>query len=88
MYNSLWRNGGITPNVWGLDAKCLFPFIPFLLHIALWTFVSALVCTIFFWALSYKGYSIEVALGKLRCWIVGTSRTVDSNFDQNFRGWY
>lgn len=88
MRGTLWRNGGITPNIAGLDAKCLFPFVPFLLHIAMWTFVCAFVCTLFFWALSYKGYSIDVAIDKLRCWILGNVRSVDSKFDQCTRGWY
>lgn len=88
MYIGLWRNGGITPNIFGLDAKCLFPFIPFLLHITMWTFVTAVVSTLFFWVLSYKGYSIDIALMRIRCWLIGEIRTYDSDFDKITLGYY
>lgn len=55
-----WRNSSRAPRFFMFDARAAFPFLLFLLHIRLWTFVLALVGAIFFSMLEQRGFSVTI----------------------------
>lgn len=83
----MWRNSGLAPSFFGLDARCLLPMMVFFVHISLFTFCFALVFVVFFAFLVYRGFTITTAGLYFRSWLVGTRRSADLFYEQRTRGY-
>lgn len=66
-----WRDSARNVRLWFIDFRAAFPLLFLLLHIRLWTFVFAVVATIFFSLLERFGFSPAVFLRWLRSYIAG-----------------
>ena len=61
-----WRDSAREPRFYFVEGKAAFPLLLFLLHIRIWTFVLALLATIFFSTLARYGFSVRCFLRWLR----------------------
>ena len=68
---SHWRDSARNVRFFVWDGKTAFPMLLFLLHITLWTFITALSVTFFFTILRHYGYTVEVFFRYLRNLIAG-----------------
>ena len=66
-----WRDSARIPRFFIIDGRAAFPLLLFLLHIRLWTFIVAIIATLFFTALERYGFSIKVFLLWFRCFLAG-----------------
>lgn len=66
-----WRDSARPAKFLIIDAKAAFPIFLFLLHIKLWTFIIAVLATLFFTMLNRFGYSVEVFLRYARAVVAG-----------------
>ena len=66
-----WRDSARNVRLWIVDFRACFPLLILLFHIRLWTFVLALITTIFFAALERYGFSVAVFLRWLRSFVAG-----------------
>lgn len=66
-----WRDSARNVRLWVVDFRACFPLLLFLFHIRLWTFVTALVITVFFGALERYGFTVAVFGRWLRSFIAG-----------------
>ncbi len=66
-----WRDSARATRFFLIDARAAFPLLLFLLHIRLWSFMLALVATIFFAALERYGFTLNVFLRWLRAFFAG-----------------
>jgi len=66
-----WRDSARPARFFMVDARAAFPFLIFILHIRMWTFVSACVAMIFFWILEKYGFSVPVFARLVRTWMAG-----------------
>lgn len=66
-----WRDSARNVRLWFLDFRACFPLLVFLLHIKVWTFILAIMTTIFFSALERYGFSVGVFLRWLRAFVAG-----------------
>jgi intracellular multiplication protein IcmT len=71
---NVWRDTGRTARFFAFDAKAGVPFLIFLAHIKLWTFIFACLSFLLFGLLERFGISLGVALRMLRAWIAGPIR--------------
>lgn len=69
-----WRDSARRARFFLVDAQAAFPLVLFLLHIRVWTFVLAIVATIFFAALERYGFSVPVFLRWFRNFIAGNRK--------------
>ena len=69
-----WRDSARSVRLWIVDFRACFPLLLFLFHIRLWTFITALVITIFFAGLERYGFSVGVFGRWLRSYIAGPRR--------------
>lgn len=76
--NAHWRDSARIPRFFGLDARAAFPLILFLLHIRIWTLVLAIIATLVFAIIERYGFSVSVALRRLRCLVVGNRKMSQS----------
>ncbi len=72
--NAHWRDTARPARFGPIDAKAVFPFLLFLLHMRLWTFCVAVVCIMFFGILERWGFTMPVFLRWLRASIAGPRR--------------
>lgn len=66
-----WRDGGLTPQIFGIDARAVFPWLFFIMHFTSW--VLALICfvaTVVFAILARLGFDPGVAWGRVLDWLV------------------
>lgn len=70
-----WRDSSRAARFFLIDARAAFPFLLFLLHIRMWTFIVAVVTVIFFGALERYGFSVTVFLRALRTFFAGSKKT-------------
>ncbi len=68
---SHWRDSGRVPHFFIIDARSAFPLLLFLVHIKVWTFVLAVVITLFFGILSRYGLSTVVFFRSVRTLLAG-----------------
>ena len=61
-----WRDSARTPTFYFIDALAAIPMLLYLLHMKLWTFVLAIIATIFFTILRRFGFTLPVFLRWLR----------------------
>ena len=69
--DSHWRDSARPARFWFLDCRAAFPFLLFLLHIRLWTFIVAIVAVIFFALLERYGFRVTVFGRWLRATLAG-----------------
>lgn len=69
--NAHWRDSARSARFFIFDAKAVFPMFLFLIHITLWTFIIAIIATLFFTSLNRFGFTVEVFLRWLRSLIAG-----------------
>lgn len=69
-----WRDSARNARFFVIDAIASFPFLFFLLHIRFWTFLIALVMTIFFTCLHRFGYTLPVFLRYIISIIAGPKK--------------
>ena len=69
-----WRDSARKPRFFLIDARASFPFLLFLLHIRLWSFVLALVSMVFFGLLERYGFSLVVFGRWLRSLMAGSRK--------------
>lgn len=73
-----WRNTMRSPRFFTLDARAAFPFLFLLIHFRIWTLVVAICITaVFYWA-ERHGFSYEVAVRRVRSFVVGKQRFATS----------
>lgn len=68
---SHWRDTARTPRLFIIDARSAFPLLFFLIHIRLWTFILAVVVTLFFGLIEHYGFSTTVFLRAFRSYLAG-----------------
>jgi intracellular multiplication protein IcmT len=66
-----WRDSARLPRFFMIDARAAFPFLLFLLHIKLWSFLLAVITTLFFALLERYGFTVTVFLRWLRATLAG-----------------
>jgi len=66
-----WRDSARPPRFFVVDARAAFPLLLFLLHIRWWTFILAIVATIFFATLERYGFTVPVFLRWVRTTLAG-----------------
>lgn len=72
--HNAWRDTALTPRLFLFDALAGIPMIFMFLHLRVWTFVLALLCFVVFGVLERFGFSVKVALRRLRAKIAGPVR--------------
>lgn len=66
-----WRDSARPARFFIVDARAAFPLLLFLLHIRWWTFILAVVATIFFATLERYGFTVPVFLRWVRTTLAG-----------------
>lgn len=66
-----WRDSARSIRFFIWDGKAAFPFLIFLLHIRIWTFIVAFVAMVFFSILNRYGFTPVVFLRWLRATVAG-----------------
>lgn len=69
-----WRDVARSPRFYIMDSLAAFPLILFLLHIRLWTFITALVIILFLIGLERYKFTLPVFWRWLRSTIAGPMR--------------
>lgn len=69
-----WRDSARSVRLFFLDFRACFPLLILLFHIRLWTFILAVVATVFFTALERYGFTLMVFLRWLRAFIAGNRK--------------
>ncbi|MCL5260517.1 MAG: IcmT/TraK family protein [Gammaproteobacteria bacterium] len=73
--NAHWRDSARPARFFIFDAQAVFPLFLFLIHIKLWTFILAIVATIFFTLLNRFGFSVMVFLRWARSFFAGPRKS-------------
>ena len=66
-----WRDSARNVRLFFLDFRACFPLLILLFHIRWWTFILAVVATIFFTILERYGFTLTVFLRWLRAFVAG-----------------
>lgn len=66
-----WRDSARNVKLFFLDFRACFPLLFLIFHIRLWTFLVALVATLFFTALERYGFSVAVFMRWIRAYVAG-----------------
>ncbi len=66
-----WRDSARSARFWVFDCRAALPFLLFLLHIRLWSFILAVTATLFFGALERYGFRVDVFMRWLRSTLAG-----------------
>jgi intracellular multiplication protein IcmT len=66
-----WRDSARSVRLWLVDFRACFPLLIFIFHITWFTFILALITTVFFGALERYGFSVSVFLRWLRSYLAG-----------------
>jgi intracellular multiplication protein IcmT len=69
-----WRDSARNPRFFLIDARAAFPFLLFLLHIKLWSFIFAVVTMSFFALLERYGFTVNVFLRWARSILAGSHK--------------
>lgn len=70
-----WRDAARTPRFYFMDAWAALPFLFFLMHMRLWTFILSLVLTFFFIILEKFKFTLPVFSRWLKATLAGPLRT-------------
>ena len=71
MAEAYWRDSARTPKFFSIDARATFPLLLFLLHIRMWTFIVAVIATLFFATLDRYGFTPVIFLRVVRGVLIG-----------------
>ncbi len=74
--NAHWRDSARPVRLFGIDYRATVPLMLFILHIRLWTFVLAVVCTMFLAILERFGFSLAVFIRYFRSKLAGKHKYV------------
>jgi len=66
-----WRDSSRNVRLFFVDFRACFPLLIFLFHIRWWTFIFAVLATVFFTLLEHYGFSVIVFLRWLRSYLAG-----------------
>lgn len=66
-----WRDSARNVRFFIIDYRATFPLLIFLLHIRLWTFIFAIIATVFFSMLERFGFTVSVFMRWLRAYVAG-----------------
>jgi len=66
-----WRDSARNVTLWIVDFRACFPLLLFLLHIRLWTFCVAILFMVFFTAIQYYGFTLNVFMRWIRAFLAG-----------------
>jgi intracellular multiplication protein IcmT len=66
-----WRDSARNVRLGFIDFRACFHLLILLFHIRVWTFILAVVATIFFTALERYGFSVAVFIRWLRSFLAG-----------------
>ena len=66
-----WRDSARNVRLWIIDFRACFPLLILLFHIRIWTFILAVIATLFFAGLERYGFSVAVFSRWLRAFIAG-----------------
>ena len=80
-----WRNTQKPARFLVFDARSFLAILLFLVHARLWTFITAIVVMLVFWALERRGLTFDSALRTFRRWLLGPNRSANSR--RAFRYW-
>jgi len=69
-----WRNSMRPVRFFMMDARAAIAFFLFLMHMRVWTLVTAVVVMTIFWILERKGLTFDAAMRALRSWFLGGNR--------------
>lgn len=72
---SHWRDSARNARFFVVDARAAFPLLLFLLHIRVWSFILAVVATLFFALIERYGFTVSVFLRWLRSLLAGSYKT-------------
>lgn len=70
-----WRDSARSARFFMVDARASFPTLIFLLHIAIWTAIVALLSLVMFGVLEHFGFSVPVFLRWIRSFLAGDIKT-------------
>lgn len=66
-----WRDSARPARFFLVDYRAAFPLLLFLLHIRMWTFMTAIVTMTLFYLLERYGFTVPVFLRLARSWLAG-----------------
>lgn len=66
-----WRDTARVPKFFVVDARAAFPLVLFLLNIAIWTFILATTCMLFFAMIERFGFTVQVFFRWIRSFLAG-----------------
>lgn len=66
-----WRDSARNVKLFFIDFRATFPLFIFFFHIRIWTFIFAMIATLFFTLLERYGFSLAVFSRWLRAFIAG-----------------
>lgn len=72
--NAHWRDSARVTRFFMIDATASFPLLFFLIHITWWTFICALIATLFFSLIAKFGFTVPVFFRWLRLLIAGSRK--------------
>lgn len=72
--STAWRDAMRPIKCGPLDARAAGAWIIWFAIPTIWTVLALAVTTIVFWVLQHFGLSVEVALRRFRCWVIGDWR--------------
>jgi intracellular multiplication protein IcmT len=78
----LWRDTGITPKIFILDARAAFPLALWLFHWSWLTFGAALACIVILYLVQRTGMSPLACFRALRLAFMGKRRETRNNESQ------
>ena len=70
-----WRDSARSARFFVVDARAAFPLLLFLMHIRLWSFILAIIATLFFALLERYGFTVPVFIRWVRSMIAGPYKT-------------
>ena len=69
-----WRDSARNVRLGFIDFRACFPLLILIFHIRLWTFIFAVIATIFFTALERYGFTVAVFLRWIRSFLAGSRK--------------
>lgn len=66
-----WRDSARTVRLWFIDFRACFPLLILFFHVRLWTFILAIIATLFFSLLERYGFTVAIFLRWFRSYLAG-----------------
>jgi intracellular multiplication protein IcmT len=79
---AFWRDSARNPRFFMVDALTALPLVLFLLHIRKWTFILAILTTIFFGVLERFNFTLPVFIRWARSSFAGRVKIAKPNWRQ------